>query len=89
MLTPNIKKLIIIKMSKDALPNGSTIMDGLQFLSSKEKMSEGFRQSKKWILEVIGILKQAGEPNPYKTMSDEDIAGELLNKIEQRKLKRK
>lgn len=83
-LGPNVKKLIIHKVSLDAIPKGGGIKAGLEFLQDKERIIKTFRESADWVKQVIQAIRQAKEPNPFKDASDEEIAGELLKKIEER-----
>jgi hypothetical protein len=83
--TPNIKKLIIQKVSIDAIPSGGGIKAGVDFLSDKKKMLECFKNAEVWVMGAISIIKTAPDPNEFKNLSDEEIAGVLLSKIEERK----
>ncbi len=85
ILTPNIKKLIIYKMSLDAIPKGGGVKDGFMFLSSKELIAKSAKESSEWVKTAISVVRQAQEPNPFKNADDETIAGEILRKIEERK----
>jgi len=85
----NVKKLIIHKMSLDAIPSGGGVADGLKFLTDKEKISKTLREANEWAKQAILIVKKAKEPNPFKKASDEDIAGEILRKIEEKRDARK
>ena len=82
---PNVKKLIIHKMSLDAIPSGGGVADGLKFFMDKERISKTIREADEWVKQAICIVRVAGEPNPFKTSSDEDIAGEILRKIEEKR----
>lgn len=82
----NVKKLIIHKMSLDAIPPGGGIVNVLEFLADKERISRTIREADEWVKQVILVVRNAGEPNPFKKSSDEEIAGEILRKIEERKI---
>lgn len=84
-LTPNIRKLIFHKMSLDAIPKGGGIADGIKFLSDREGLSKSLRAADEWVKAAILAVRNAGNPNPWKDRPDEDIAGELLRKIEERR----
>lgn len=84
-LGPNAKKLIAHKMSIDAIPAGGGFEAGIRFLSSKESILSGARHATQWVLAAIDAVRGAAEPNQWKSASDEEIAGELLLKIDERK----
>jgi len=83
----NVKKLAVHKMSVDAIPPGEGLNAGIKFLSDPKSISNGFKKAHQWVLEAIQTVRQAGEPNPFKDYTDDDIAGMILNKIE--KLRKK
>lgn len=88
ILGPNIKKLIIHKISLSAIPPGGGFADGVKFLSDKDRIIKTMRESHSWVKQVIAAVRNAGEPNPFKNASDEDIAGEILRKIEEKRAKK-
>lgn len=81
----NVGKLIIHKISLDAIPAGGGVADGIAFLSDKKKISAGFQSARSWVAAVIKAVRLAGEPNPFKDADDETIAGEILKRIEEKK----
>ena len=85
IIGPNVKKLIIHKISLDAIPPGGGVIDGLKFLTDKERISKTIRESNEWVKQTILMVRSAGEPNSFKNSSDEDIAGEILRKIEEKR----
>ena len=88
ILIPNVKKLIIHKVSMEALPKGGGVADGIKFLSDKDRIIKAMRSAHDWVKQVIKAVRKAGEPNPFKNATDEDIAGEILKKIEENRKKR-
>jgi hypothetical protein len=86
-LGPNVKKLMIIKTSLTAIPKGGNLTDGINFLSNKQLIIKTMKESCDWVETAIRMVRQAGEPNPFKDKSDEDIAGEILRKLEEKKKK--
>jgi hypothetical protein len=88
-LGPNLKRLIGHKMAKDAVPDGGGFSDGIRFLTTPGAMLAGWRDAAAWVDSAILAVRQAGEPNPWKESSEEDIAGELLRQIEVRKQNKK
>lgn len=77
---PNVKKLIIWKVSYDAIPNGQGLAAAMGFLSSAQSIASGIRKATEWVEAVITVVRSAPD-NPYK--SDEEIAGAILKKIEE------
>lgn len=83
---PNVRKLIVRKMSLDAVPARGGLISALQFLSSKDRIMDGFRTAAAWTYEAIDAVK-ATPDNPYGD-DDEAIAAAILTKIEERKQSR-
>lgn len=81
---PNVKKLWAMKMAKDAIPDGGGLADGLKFLSSRESIAAGAKAATEWVKGAIAVVRLAAEPNPWKNATDEEIAGELLKRTEER-----
>ena len=82
---PNIKMLIATKMATDAIPAGGGFADGVRFLSSKESIIAGAKAATEFVKLAIQAVRQAGDPNPWRNATDEEIAGELLRQIEAKK----
>lgn len=80
----NVTRLVIHKMSIDAIPPGGGLADGIAFLSDKAKIAEGWRAAEAWVREAIQMVRQAADPNPWRAADDEAIAGELLRLIAER-----
>ena len=78
---PNMKCLIVAKMSRDAIPEDGGIEAGLRFLLSAELIKKGAQTATEWSNKVIRLVREAGEPNPWKSASDEDIAAEILRRM--------
>ena len=83
-LGPNMKKLIAHKMSRDAIPDGGGFTEGLRFLMTPGAMSRGWKEAVEWCDAAIVAVRQAAEPNPWKNASEEDIAAELVRRIDER-----
>jgi hypothetical protein len=80
-LGPNVKRLMIERASIEAVPVGGGMASAIDFLLDKKKTVEGFRRSLEWCDSAIQTLRSAGEPNPFKNSSDEEIAGEILRVV--------
>lgn len=87
-IEPNVKKLIIYKMSLDAIPKGGGVTDGVKFLSNKNLMSKTLQSADRWTKDILLAVRQAGEPNRFKNATDEEIAAEILQKIKEQKEKK-
>lgn len=85
MPTTNMQWLIIHKASRDAIPDGGGVADGIRFLSDPDKLRSGLREAQKWVEAAIQAVRLAAEPNPWKDSADEEIAGEIRRQIESRK----
>ena len=81
---PNVKKLIMRKMSFDAVPSGGGVADAITFLTQPKKIAEGWRKAEEWTRAALAAVRNAADPNPWRYASDEDIAGELLRKANER-----
>jgi len=82
---PNFKRLAIHKTSIEAIPSGGGIADGVKFLTTPGRLAQSMRDSLKWAQDAVLAIRQAAEPNSWKNSTDEEIAGELLRKIQERK----
>lgn len=85
MIGPNVKRLTIRKMPRDAVPDGGVIVEALGFLSSPDRLSQVARDAAAWVDGAILAVRQAANPNPWRDKSDEDIAGEILRQIEEKR----
>jgi hypothetical protein len=83
-LGPHVKRLLSYKMAKDAIPDGGGFADGVKFLSSKESIVAGFQSATEWIKAALLAVRQAGEPNPWKDATDEEIAAHIIERLEKR-----
>jgi hypothetical protein len=72
-------------MSMDAVPSGKGLTDVLSFLSDKHKIMTGVKLARTWVHEGIRAVREAADPNPYRCATDEEIAGEILRQIENRR----
>ncbi len=81
---PNVKRLIVHKMSLLAIPVGSgkdSLPFGLQALTNRGKFASIAAEAGDWVRQAIAVMKTAPD-NPYET--DEEIAGAILQGIEER-----
>lgn len=78
-LGPNVRRLIAIKMAKDAITSGGGFADGMKYLTSPG-LGQRAQEAAKWVEEAIRTVKSAPD-NPWGD-DDEAIAGELVKRIE-------
>jgi hypothetical protein len=81
----NVNRLIIHKISIDAIPIRGDFMDGIKFLADKDRIIRSTHNAKEWVKLAIDVVRSAAEPNEWKEADDEVIAGEILRRIEERK----
>jgi hypothetical protein len=81
---PNVKKLIACRMSTIAIPKGGGFIDGLSFLNDPEKIKAVAKEATEWAEMAIRLVRTAGEPNPWRNSTDEEIAGMLVAKAGER-----
>ena len=82
-LGPNVKKLISHKVSIEAIPEGGVVSDGIELLI------QTFKESTAWVEKAIDVIRHAEDPNPFRHANDESIAGELLKRIDEKRMDRK
>ncbi len=84
MQGPNVRKLIVTKMSLIMVPPGSgTIYTALEAMVKPGNIGDVARQATEWVEAAIAAVKMA-HGNPYGD-DDEAIAGEILRQVEKRK----
>jgi len=79
---PNVKRLIAMKIAREAIPPGGGFSSGLEFLLDKERVKKTFEESKLWVKEKINEIKSSPN-NPYGN-DDESIAEAIIKKIDER-----
>lgn len=86
---PNVKKLIAHKMALDMIPVGTPpgegLATGIAAIAKPGNVAAVCRAATEWVAGAIAIVKMAPD-NPFK--DDEEIAGEILRQIEERKATR-
>ncbi len=78
---PNVKRLVVHRMSQQAVPAGGGLADGLKFLSDPKGVSDAARTATEWVEEAIVSVRNAMGRNPWLHSSDEDIAAEILRRL--------
>ena len=81
-----MKRLLIRRMSVEAIPPGGGLASGIDFLLSG-KFATGARSALVWCDEAVRVVQSAAEPNPFKDKDEEYIAGELLARLQKRETK--
>jgi hypothetical protein len=80
---PNVKRLIVHKMTLDAVPAGGGISTAITFLTNPKGIGESARKATEWVDAAIAAVKAAPD-NPYGD-DDEAIAAEILRQVDLRK----
>jgi len=83
-LSPSVRKLVIVRMSRIAIPDGGGFADGLEFFTNAEKRRRIMAEAETWVASAIQLVRSAAEPNPWREADDEAIAGELLRRVDKR-----
>lgn len=77
---PNMTKLIMRFMSRNTIPRGGGLADGLKFFTDAEHRKKILDKSEADALEAIRVIHTAID-DPYKDYDEEIIAGIILEKI--------
>jgi hypothetical protein len=82
---PNVRSLIVRKMSLLMIPVGSKepLETGIRALMEPGRIGAVAREATDWVMAAIAVVKTAPD-NPYGD-DDEAIAGRILADIEERK----
>ena len=83
----NVRKLVLHKMSLDAVPPGGGIESALKFIIEPGRMAQSFKAAEEWVKAACAVVRTGTGENPWIHSDDEAIAGELLRLIEERKRK--
>jgi len=67
------------------IPRNGGIEAGFAFLSDKKLMLRTFEEDSVWVATAIEVIRKSSDPNPFKDSTDEEIATELINRIDDRK----
>lgn len=82
------KKLVSRKMVQMITPpegSGFEAMIGaFRDNSDPRKLAQVAREAGKWVQEAIDAVRNAREPNPWRKSTDEEIAEEILRRVEER-----
>lgn len=82
MMGPNVRRLIVHKMSQDIVPDSGGFLDAVKVLSTPGALGNHARTATEWVKTVLALVRTAPD-NPYQT--DEEIAGEILRRIEEKR----
>lgn len=82
---PNVKRLVVHKMSVDAVPAGGGVADALWFLTEPGRLPASAKKAQEWVEAAIAAVRAApGNPHP----DDEAIAAAILAEVDRRKGKK-
>ena len=74
---PNVKKLIVRRMTVLAIPNDGNFEDGLAFLMDPDRMAKVAKEATDWVFKMLDYVKKAPD---YDGETDEEIAAAVLEK---------
>jgi len=81
---PNVTKLIIKFIAREAVPPGGGLASGLEFFGNPERRKQVLESAESKAIQAIQLVKSAPD-NPFGN-DDESIARELLSQIKKRQL---
>lgn len=84
---PNVRKLLALFISVEAIPAGGGFADAVEFFKNAEKRKEILEKAESKTKEAIQLIKSAPD-NPYGD-DEEVIAGAILKKVEEEIEKRR
>jgi hypothetical protein len=79
---PNVTELIIRFIAREAVPPGGGLADGIEFFKNPERRKQILAKAESNAIAAIQLIKTA--PDNSFGDDDEEIAGMLLKKIEER-----
>lgn len=83
-----MRRLAITKMACDAVDDARSpkpaLAQVLDFVMSRERLLAGARTADQWARDAVAAVREAGEPNPWRTATDEAIAAELLRRVKEK-----
>ncbi|MFA5767618.1 MAG: hypothetical protein WC919_06875 [Candidatus Paceibacterota bacterium] len=85
VIGPNVRKLICHRMSSIIVPPNGGPKDVFEAITTPNKLTQIAKESAVWVEEALAAIKSAPD-NPFGG-DDEAIAGEILRRLEERKLK--
>ncbi len=77
---PNVTKLIMKFLAREAIPTGGGLADGIEFFTNPQRRMQVLAASEEKAVQAIGLIKSAPDNN----LGDDDelIAGEILRRID-------
>ena len=83
---PNVKRLICHRTAQLMVPGNGSLGATLKSLATPGKLQSVAREATSWVFEAIDLVKQAPD-SPWS--DDEEIAAEILSRIDERKKARR
>lgn len=84
-LGPLTKKVLIHRVSVEAIPPGAGVGAGVLFLATPGALAKSWSSAVEWFSNAVIALRAAPGENPWREATEEEIAGEILKRIEQKK----
>lgn len=85
-LTPRVRELLALFISLEAVPEGGSLQDGLDFLTNPERRRQGFEKAMANMGAALAAVKSAPD-NPYGD-DDEAIAAAIIERVNAKKAQR-
>jgi hypothetical protein len=79
---PNVTKLIVKFIAREAIPPGGGVADGIEFIRNSERREQVLKIAEFKAIQSLQLIKKSPD-NPFGN-DDEQIAGELLKMIEEK-----
>jgi|ERR1700733_159898 len=77
----NVKRLQIEFTAWEAIPDGGGLADGIDAIICPGRLSDCLKKAVTRTNAAILAVRNAGEPNPFREWTDDQIAGEILRKV--------
>ena len=81
----NVARLFAEKVATDMVAPGGGIGGVLTRIATPGLLVQKSREAKAFVDLALTAVRNAAEPNPWRDSTDEEIAGELLRRIEERR----
>lgn len=86
----SLRALQLRLMAVAAIPEGSQepFIDGVRFLTDRDRLSQAARDAKRQAQDMVLLVRNGAEPNPWRDSTDDEIAAEIMRRVEALKKRR-
>lgn len=81
----NVARLVAARIFAQKFPHGFSIEDGVRFLNDREEQRTFTADAEEFARNAIAAVRAAGDPNPWRNATDEEIAAEILRAADEQK----